>query len=66
MPKAFDACLKGGGRVRTVVPKSSLGKRFGLKGDQFIRVCFPKGGGGMIRGETKTNQKMKIFEKGGK
>ena len=66
MPKAFDACVKGGGRVRTVTPKSSLGKRFGLDGDKFTRVCFPKGGGEMVRGETKTNQKMKAFERGKK
>lgn len=33
MPKAFDACVKNGGRVRT---KS-------LKGGKYIHICFLKG-----------------------
>ena len=43
MPKQFDACVSGGGRVRT---KS-------LKGGRYIHICFPKGGGS-VAGEVKT------------
>ena len=28
-------------------------KRMGLKDDEFVRVCFPRGGGEMVRGEKK-------------
>uniref|UniRef100_A0A6M3KWZ8 Uncharacterized protein n=1 Tax=viral metagenome TaxID=1070528 RepID=A0A6M3KWZ8_9ZZZZ len=47
MPKAFDACVKGGGKVRT--------KAVGEK--KYIRICLPKGGGDSIGGEVKTKKK---------
>jgi len=47
MPKAFTDCIKNGGRVRT---KS-------LPNNQYIHICFPKGGGSSISGEMKTAQK---------
>jgi hypothetical protein len=34
MPKDFDKCVRGGGRVRT--------KK--LKGDKYIHLCFDKSG----------------------
>jgi len=33
MPKAFDACVKSGGRVRTITPKKGT----------YIHVCFLNG-----------------------
>lgn len=50
MPATFDACQAGGGRVRTI---SGSSKQFGLKAGEFVRVCFPKGGGDMVRGEKR-------------
>jgi hypothetical protein len=46
MPANFDACVKAGGKVRT----KSIGK------NQYIHICFPKGGGPSISGEVKTKQ----------
>ena len=46
MPADFDACVKGGGRVRT----KDIGK------DKYIHICFPKGGGSSIAGEVKIKQ----------
>lgn len=43
MPKAFDDCVAGGGKVRTVVPKKGT----------YIHVCYPKNGGSPVRGEAK-------------
>jgi len=40
MPKAFDACVNAGGRVRTV---SGPSKQFGLVKGQYRRICFIKG-----------------------
>jgi len=42
MPKAFEECVKRGGRVRTIKPRP----------DVYIRVCYPKGGGRPIAGEV--------------
>ena len=50
MPAKFNKCVKGGGRVRTMTGPN---KRMGLKDDEFVRVCFPRGGGEMVRGEKK-------------
>ncbi len=47
MPAAFDACIKGGGRVIT--------KK--LSGNRYIHICFPRGGGPSVAGEVKTAQK---------
>lgn len=49
MPQAFDSCVKNGGRVRTIK----------LKGDKYMHVCFPKGGGKSIPGEVKTKEQKK-------
>lgn len=62
MPAAFDRCVEGGGRVRTV---SGPNKDMGLKENQFVHICFPKGGGGSVRGEVKTKKKAEAVEKGG-
>ena len=45
MPKAFDDCVKNGGRVRT--------KK--LKGGKYIHICFLKGKS--YAGEVKTAEK---------
>lgn len=34
MPEAFDKCVAGGGRVRTMK----------VKGGRFMRICFDKAG----------------------
>jgi hypothetical protein len=34
MPKAFEDCVKGGGKVRTK----------NLKGNKYIRICYDKNG----------------------
>ena len=49
MPQAFNACVKGGGRVRT--------KK--LKGGKYLHICFPKGGGPSVSGEVMTSSKTK-------
>ena len=54
MPKAFDACVSGGGRVRTL---SGPAKKFGLKQGQFRRICFIKGESHL--GEVRTKKKEK-------
>lgn len=51
MPKDFEDCVKGGGRVRTI---SGPNKRFGLAAGEFVHVCFNKSG--MHRGEKKTSK----------
>ena len=37
MPKAFNNCVKRGGRVRTV---SGPNKKYGLKAGEYIKFCF--------------------------
>ena len=59
MPAAFNKCVKGGGRVRTITGPN---KRFGLKGDEFVRICFPRGGGASVRGEKKVRVTKKAME----
>jgi hypothetical protein len=49
VPKAFTDCVKNGGRVRTVKPNKST----------HLPVCFPKGGGPSVAGETKKTGKKK-------
>lgn len=44
MPKAFEACIKNGGKVRT--------KK--LKGGKYIKICFLKGKS--YPGEVHTSQ----------
>ncbi len=55
-PKAFEDCVKGGGRVRTKT----------LSDGRYIRICFPKGGGPGIVGEVheKVGEKLKQAIKG--
>lgn len=57
MPKEFEDCVKGGGRVRTI---SGPRKDMGLQDGEFMRVCFPKNGGGMVRGEKKQSVKKEL------
>lgn len=40
MPKAFEACVASGGRVRRITGPS---KQFALKGGQYRNVCFKNG-----------------------
>jgi len=46
MPEAFERCVREGGRVRTIKPK-------GKESKTYLLVCYPKGGGSPIHGETK-------------
>lgn len=50
MPKAFDRCVKAGGRVRTIKPKGKSSKTY-------VHVCYPKGGGGPVAGHVKKRKK---------
>ncbi len=42
MPKEFTACVKNGGRVRTIKPKKGV----------YLYVCYPKGGGSPVQSEV--------------
>jgi hypothetical protein len=44
MPKEFDACRKGGGKVRTIQ----------LKGGKYMHICILNGKS--YKGEVKTKQ----------
>ena len=46
MPVKFTNCIKAGGRVRTIKPK-------GAGSPTYLKICYPKGGGGPVRGEVK-------------
>lgn len=59
MPKDFDACVSGGGRVRTI---SGPNKKFGLSSGEFMKVCFDSSG--MHRGHKQENKKSKAVSKG--
>lgn len=48
MPKEFDDCRAGGGRIVT--------KR--LSPTHYIHICIPKGGGPSVSGEEKTYKKV--------
>lgn len=61
MPKAFDDCVKGGGRVRTI---SGPNKKFGLGKNEYVKVCFNKSG--MHRGYKHTNERAGAVSKGKK
>ena len=50
MPKAFNKCVKSGGRVRTIKPK-------GRKSRTYIHVCYKNGKA--YRGEVKKAKKKK-------
>mgnify|MGYP001606614798 CR=1 FL=1 len=58
MPKAFDDCVAGGGRVRTKT----------LSDGRYLHICFPKDGGAGIAGEVKqkVGERLKAILKGGK
>lgn len=55
MPAAFDSCVKGGGRVRTV---SGPDESKGLAKDEYVRFCFLDGKS--YRGEVKKKQMSEI------
>ena len=61
MPKAFENCVKKGGKVRTI---SGPNKAFGLSDGTYLHVCFLKGK--MFRGEVKTNKTVKALSRGKK
>ena len=42
MPKKFEDCISGGGKVR----------RKTLSDGRYINICYPKGGGAGIAGEV--------------
>lgn len=42
VPAAYDRCVKGGGKVRTI-----------SKGGLYFHICIPKGGGPSVKGHTK-------------
>jgi len=48
MPKAFNNCRKGGGKIRT--------KK--LSGNRYMHICIPKGGGASVAGEVKNKLTM--------
>lgn len=48
MPKIFMDCIKNGGRVRT--------KR--LNKEEYIKICYPKGGGKSVAGEKHKYKKV--------
>ena len=51
MPKQFDACVKTGGRVRTV-----KGAEFGMKKKgQYRRICYKSGRSSLGHIKTKKN-----------
>ncbi len=50
MPKSFDDCEAGGGRIRTKT----------LSDGRYIHICFPKGGGAGIAGEVKEKKGEKL------
>ena len=54
MPEAFEACVRNGGRVRTI---SGPNKLFGLAKGQYRHLCFLKGKS--YSGETKTKETKK-------
>lgn len=51
MPKAFESCVKRGGKVRTITSADKIGKRVGLAKGEYMHVCFK--GGKMFLGEKK-------------
>jgi len=51
MPKAFDRCVKNGGRVKT--------KK--LKGNKYMRICWLNGKS--YAGEIKTKKKKKVTKR---
>lgn len=53
MPKQFDSCVAGGGRTRTMK----------LKDGRYFHVCFPKGGGPSVKGETHAAPKKSFLKK---
>ena len=55
MPEAFEACREAGGKIRTI---SGPSKRYGLKANQYVRVCVTAAGK-VIRGETHTKKNPK-------
>ena len=54
MPKVFEDCVKNGGKVRTIIPKSG----------RYLHVCYPKGGGAPISGEVKKNHLAETMKNG--
>jgi hypothetical protein len=58
MPKRFMACVKSG-RVRTIPVGKGVGKGGHIKkhkihkGQAYMRICYPQGGGGPVHGEVR-------------
>ena len=52
MPRAFENCIKKGGRVKRI---SGPNKKFGLKAGEYINVCFLNDK--MYRGEKHKKKK---------
>lgn len=50
MPKAFDDCVAGGGRVR----------RKSLSDGRYVNICYPKGGGASVAGEIHERKGEKL------
>jgi len=48
MPAGFESCVANGGRVRT--------KR--VNANQYLHICYPKGGGSPVSGEVKPYKKV--------
>lgn len=42
MPEKFNACIREGGKVVRIKPRKNV----------FLNVCYPKGGGKAVAGET--------------
>ena len=40
MPKAFEKCVSGGGKVRTITSSSSMVKKMNLQKGQHVKVCY--------------------------
>jgi hypothetical protein len=53
MPKQFDDCVSGGGKVIT--------KR--VNAENYMHICYPKGGGAPIAGEEKKYKKLSLKKK---
>ncbi len=56
MPQAFDNCVSGGGRVIT--------KR--VNAEEYMHLCYPRGGGKSVAGEVKKYKKLSRSNKSSK
>lgn len=58
MPRAFENCVKKGGRVRTVTGKS---EEHGLSHDEYVKYCYLNGKS--YRGHVHKKKKPKTKSK---